>query len=65
MVRNSSMKISQNIKKMNILDLSRSTNELTHDANRVRNNKARNTNIDKAPNNTMIVSEIVKRLTIN
>lgn len=59
------MKISQNIKKMNILDLSRSTNELTHDANRVRNNKARNNNINKAPNNTMIVSEIVKRLTIN
>jgi hypothetical protein len=53
------------MKKMTIVDLSRNKNKLTQNMYRIRNVGSSDTKINQTPDNVMIMSKILKRLTIS
>jgi hypothetical protein len=59
------MKITQDMKKVTIVDLSGSRNKLTHNMYRVWNVRSSDTKVNKTPYNVTITSRILKRLTIS
>jgi hypothetical protein len=59
------MKITQDTKKVTIVDLSGSRNKLTQNMYRVWNVGSNDTKVNKTPYNVTIMSRILKRLTIN
>jgi hypothetical protein len=64
-MRDSPTKITQDTKKMTIVDLSGSRNKLTQNMYRLWNVRPSDTKVNKTPNNVMIMSRILKRLTIS
>jgi hypothetical protein len=64
MLINTIMKISRDVKVITVVDTGESGHELTHDMNDTRNVKTSDVEIDKATNEVMIASGILKRDTI-
>jgi hypothetical protein len=64
-MRDTPTKITQDTKKVTIVDLSESRNKLTQNMYRVWNVRPRDTKVNKTPYNVMITSRILKRLTIS
>jgi hypothetical protein len=64
-MRDSPTKITENTKKVTIVDLSGSRNKLTQNMYRVSNVRSNDTKVNKTPYNMTITSRILKRLTIS
>jgi hypothetical protein len=62
---NGPTKVTQNPKKMAIVNLGGSSNKLAKNLNSIRNVRTGHTQIDKAPNNMTILSGIRERFTIS
>jgi hypothetical protein len=65
MMSNGPTKVTQNPKKMAIVNLGGSTNKLAKNVNSIRNVRMGHTQIDKAPNNMTIPSGIMERFIIS
>jgi hypothetical protein len=59
------MKVSKNTKKMSIVELCGSRNELTQNMNNMTNVRTSNPKVNKAPNKVTIMSGIIKGSTIS
>jgi len=63
--RDGSMKISKKPKKVSVVELSRSSDKLTKDMNKMRDVRTSDPKVDKAANRMTIASQISKGFTIS
>ena len=64
-MRDGSMKISKKPKKVSVVELSRSSDKLTKDMNKMRDVRTSDPKVDKAANRMTIASQISKGFTIS
>jgi hypothetical protein len=64
-MRDGLTKITQDMMKVTIVDLSWSRNKLTHNMYKIQNIRSSNTKVTMIPYNVTIMSRILKRLTIS